>query len=141
MWETTFPRNSHAGLGRDFTEIHPYSEVCSVRKMAYQIRRGYFSEMLFPTWGTSCRRLVLLYLLARRTQDASSHLDRFDSPVDVRCLVLCEARRTQDASSHLDRFDSPVDVRYLIWCDSWPEEHKWHHRTSTDSIRQSMCDV
>jgi hypothetical protein len=37
-------------LGRDFTEIHPYSAVCSVRKMAYPIRRGYFSEMLFPTW-------------------------------------------------------------------------------------------
>ena len=52
MWETTFPRNSHAGLGRDFTDIHPYSEVCSVRKIAYQIRRGYFSEMLFPTWAS-----------------------------------------------------------------------------------------
>ena len=56
MWETTFPRNSHAGLGRDFTEIHPYSKVCSVRKMACPIRRGYFSEMLFPTWtaGRAC---------------------------------------------------------------------------------------
>ncbi len=28
MWETTFPRNSHAGLGKDFTKISPYSPVC-----------------------------------------------------------------------------------------------------------------
>jgi|Laugrefa1bdmlbdn_1035148.scaffolds.fasta_scaffold42894_1 hypothetical protein len=51
MWETTFPLHSHAGLGRDFTEIQSYSDVCSVRKMAYPIRRGYGAEMLFPTWN------------------------------------------------------------------------------------------
>jgi hypothetical protein len=50
MWETTFPRNSHAGLGNDFTKMRAYSLVCYVRKLAYPIRRGYFSEMLFPTW-------------------------------------------------------------------------------------------
>ena len=24
MWETTFPRNSHAGLGKDLTTFHAY---------------------------------------------------------------------------------------------------------------------
>jgi len=24
---------------------------------------------------------------------------------------------------------------------SWPENHNMHHRTSTDPIRQSMCDI
>ena len=51
MWETTFARNSHAGLGKDCTKILPYSPACYVRKLTYPIRRGYFSQMLFPTWG------------------------------------------------------------------------------------------
>jgi hypothetical protein len=50
MWETTLARNSHAGLGKYFTNISSYSPVCYVRKLAYPIRRGYFSPMLFPTW-------------------------------------------------------------------------------------------
>ena len=28
MWETTFPRNSHAGSGKDFTDTRAYSSVC-----------------------------------------------------------------------------------------------------------------
>jgi len=54
MWETTFARNSHAGLGKDFTKISPYSQVFYVRKLDYPIRRGYFSQMLFPTWLPAC---------------------------------------------------------------------------------------
>ena len=50
MWETTFPRNSHAGLDKDFTKMRAYSSVCLVRELAYPIRRGYFAEMLFPLW-------------------------------------------------------------------------------------------
>ena len=53
MWETTFPRNSHAGLGKDCTKMRAYSHVCSVRKLASSILRGYFAEMLFPTWKIS----------------------------------------------------------------------------------------
>jgi len=93
MWETTFPRNSHAGLGEDYTHMYAYSRVCQVRKLAYPIRRGYFSEMLFPTW-TSCRRLVyvrysVLCFLAKKITRCISHI----SPdavrlVDVRDSVL-----------------------------------------------------
>jgi hypothetical protein len=28
MWETTFPRNSHAGWGKYFTKMRAYSPVC-----------------------------------------------------------------------------------------------------------------
>ena len=30
--------------------MRAYSSVCLVRELAYPIRRGYFAEMLFPTW-------------------------------------------------------------------------------------------
>jgi len=43
-----FRRPNKTGVWRDF-----WSWVCFVRKMTYPIRRGYFSEMLFPTWSTS----------------------------------------------------------------------------------------
>ncbi len=67
----------------------------------------------WPSWFVGRRAISALYLLARTSQDASSHIDRVDSS---------------------------VDVRYLF-CISWPENHKMHHRTSTESIRQSACDV
>jgi len=49
--------------------------------------------------------------------------------------------KSQHASSHIDRFDSPVDVRYLVFVSLGSKNHNMHHRTSTDSIRQSMCDI
>jgi len=51
MWETTFPRNSHAGLGRPFYEQNILLSMGESPKSPYPIRRGYFSEMLFPTWA------------------------------------------------------------------------------------------
>jgi len=42
--------------------------------------------------------------------------------------------------SHIDRFDSPVDVRYLVWYLLAKTNHE-NSRTSTDSTRQSMCDI
>jgi len=45
---------------------------------------------------------------SEKSQHASSHIDRFDSPVDVRYPLLYHfARKSQHASSHIDRFDSP----------------------------------
>ncbi len=51
MWETTFPRNSHAGLGRPFYEPNMLVSMLASSSSPYPIRRGYFSEMLFPTWS------------------------------------------------------------------------------------------
>ncbi len=43
--------------------------------------------------------------------------------------------------SHIDRFDSPVDVRYRLLYLFGQQNHNMHHRTSADSIRPSMCDI
>ena len=47
------------------------------------------------------------------------NIDRSDSPVDVRYLVLyllyiSWPEKSQHASSHIDRSESPVDVRYRV---------------------------
>ena len=88
-------------------------------------------------------------LLARKSQRASSHIDRLDVRYrSSRCAIsfqsMCDiglcillARKSQHASSRIDR----LDVRYLAFVFSWPENHNVHHRTSTDSICQSMCDI
>jgi hypothetical protein len=55
------------------------------------------------------------------------------------CILL--ARKSQHASSHIDRFDYPVDVRYRVLYSLGQKNHNVHHRTSTDSIIQSMCDI
>jgi hypothetical protein len=55
----------------------------------------------------------LCILLAINSQHASSRIDRFAG----RCVIsgLYLARKSQHASSsHIDRFDSPVDVRYWV---------------------------
>jgi len=41
MWETTFARLTHAGLGKDLTKRHACSAVCYLRQWACPIRRGY----------------------------------------------------------------------------------------------------
>jgi hypothetical protein len=46
MLETTFPRDSQAGLGGHFTEIYSYSAVCSVRKIAFPVMPGYLSFLM-----------------------------------------------------------------------------------------------
>jgi hypothetical protein len=107
MWETTFPRNSHAGLGRDFTEMYSYSAVCSVRKIAYPIRRCYFSETLFPTWGcqpngahsvcdrthVSCPLLAIL---------GFSNASRADTMRPRQRLRLCVVRRACAFVAHTE---------------------------------------
>jgi len=66
---------------------------------------------------------------------------RFESPVDVRYLFLyLLARKSQHASSHYTT-DSIRRSMCDICVISWPENHNMHHRTSTDSIHQSMCDI
>ena len=50
MWETTFPRNSHAGLGKPINEDDILPSMHETSFSPCPIRRGYFSEVLFPTW-------------------------------------------------------------------------------------------
>jgi len=66
------------------------------------------------------------------SQHASSHIDR---------AIFCSLLGSQHASSHIDRVDSPVDVRYPVLYSLGQKNHNMHHRTSTDSIRQSMWFV
>ena len=47
MWETTFPRNSHAGLGKPINEENILPSMHETSLSPCPIRRGYFSEMLF----------------------------------------------------------------------------------------------
>ena len=54
MWETTFPRNSHAGLGKPINEDDILPSMHETSFSPCPIRRGYFSEMLFPTWLKRC---------------------------------------------------------------------------------------
>jgi len=63
MWETTFPRNSQAGLGRDFTL---YGDLLLLSIIFGSIRPGYFSETLFPTW--------LMRMRLSKSQDATQDL-------------------------------------------------------------------
>ena len=50
MWETTFPRNSHAGSGKPTNEDNIPPSMPETSLSPCPIRRGYFSKMLFPTW-------------------------------------------------------------------------------------------
>ena len=68
------------------------------------------------------------------------------SPVDVRYLFLYILARKTRKFSHIDRFDSPVDVRYVRYLALYllslgQRNHNMHHRTSTVPIRPSMCDI
>jgi hypothetical protein len=59
MWETTFPRLTHAGLGKPINE---YSILLSMHESALSpcpIRRGSVAEMLFPTW-VIMRSIIIL---------------------------------------------------------------------------------
>jgi len=126
--------------------------------------KQHFREIATPDWvwtlrRTRTRRYVLFVkwptqsgvAISRKccfphgSQHASSHIDRFDSPVDMRYLFLYSLEswpeKSQHASSHIDRCDSPVDVRYLILYSLGQKNHNMHRRTSTDSIRLSMCDI
>ena len=91
-------------------------------------------------------RYLFLYILARKSKDASSHIDRFDSWVlcDV-CFLHLGQKITRCIIAHRPiRFTSrcAISVLYSIYqsmcdicfCTSWPENHEMHHRTSTDSI-------
>ena len=49
-WETTFPRNIHAVLGKPIDEENILPSMHETSLSPCPIRRGYFSEMLFPTW-------------------------------------------------------------------------------------------
>ena len=53
----------------DFTKMRANSSVCSVRKLAYPIRRGYFAEMLFPTWARNAVLMSKRYIGNRRIGD------------------------------------------------------------------------
>ena len=55
MWETTSPRNTHAGLGKTTNEDNILPSMHETSLSHCPIRRGYFSEMLFPTWHTHMR--------------------------------------------------------------------------------------
>jgi hypothetical protein len=50
MWETTFARNSHAGLGRPVYEPNTCVSMVKSSFGEHTIGRGYFSQMLFSTW-------------------------------------------------------------------------------------------
>jgi hypothetical protein len=61
MWETTFPRLTHAGLGKPINE---YSILLSMHDSALSpcpIRRGSVAEMLFPTW-VIMRSIIILWV-------------------------------------------------------------------------------
>ena len=72
-----------------------------------------------PSRFVGRRAISALYLLARKSQDASSHIDRVDSSIDVRYL-LCICWPENHKMHHRNRVDSSVDVRYLF-CICWPE--------------------
>ena len=48
MWETTFPRNSHAGLGRDFTNMFHTREYVSLVKWPTQSGVAISRKCCFP---------------------------------------------------------------------------------------------
>jgi len=78
----------------------------------------------------------------RRLQHASSHIDRFDSPVDVRSVFCISWPEKYENSRTSTRFESPVDVRYLFLYLLARKTRKFSHiESSTDSNRQSMCDI
>ncbi len=85
-------------------------------------------------------------LLARKSQHSQSHIDRIDSLVDVRYLVLYSlGQKSQHASSHIDRIDSLVDVRYLVLYSLGQKittciiAHRPNRFTTKN--HSSMCDI
>ena len=62
MWETTFPRNSHAGLGKPTNENNILPSMHETSLSPCPIRRGYFSEMLFPTWSMKVLQKIMACL-------------------------------------------------------------------------------
>jgi hypothetical protein len=74
---------------------------------------------------------------------------RFDSPVDVRYRFLyLLARKSQHASSHIDRCDAILQSMCDIWfCPvlyllaKKKSQRASSHIDQCDSIRQSMCDI
>ena len=90
--------------------------ACWIRTFAYKIRRGYFAEMLFPTW------LVPGRVKGRRTRPCT---DRFRS--FGRCaifgLVILDHTKSQDAYRTTSRpipFSwSTCDIRFCIF---WPDK-------------------
>ena len=92
---------------------------------------------------------VPLYLLARKSQRASSHITtciiahrpmRFTSRCAICTFVsLGQKNHNMHHRTSTDAIRQSMCDMYL--CISWPENHNMHHRTSTESIRQSMCDI
>jgi len=65
MWETTFPRNSHAGLGRSLYERNILTNMKHVRKVPTQSGVAISRKCCFPHGRDS-----VLYLLARNSRGA-----------------------------------------------------------------------
>jgi hypothetical protein len=100
MWETTFARNSHAGLGEDFTKILPSSPACYVRKLAYPIPAWLFLANVVSHMGrASCvvdRRMDVGAMVEQQANDR-------EVGVGVHCahegVVRRPSRVTMDSST------------------------------------------
>ena len=97
------------------------------------LSRGLWNRAIYARYTDSLGQKITTCIIAHRPI-------RFTSRCAISGFVSLGQNESQEWS-HIDRFDSPVEVRYLIFAFSWPENHNMHHRTSTDSIHQSMCDI
>jgi len=147
-------------LGQQNHNMHHRTSTESIRESMYDIWRCIFvslgqqnHNMHHRTSTDSIRQSTCdiwgCISWPAKSQHASSHIDRFDSPVDVRYLGLylfLASNITTCIIAH--RVGCHRPIRFASRCAIsgvvsllGQQNHNMHHRTSTDSIRQSMCDI
>jgi len=93
--------------------------------------------------GTSCRRLPQTILENETAGRAASH-DRTStdsirvSMCDIYFCISCQKKSPCIIAHRPIRFASRCAISTLY---QLTQNHNMHHRTSTGSIRQSMCDI
>ena len=136
MWETTFARNSHAGLGKDFTNARAYSSVCRFvnlltqsgvaisrkccfphgvqRNPSYQaVHATQFSEVLVPLFG--CPSITY-------SDELASYIDatkrRFRNVAYIPITTLNDVTSAVFANAHIYQIWSSV---YILDAGAHPE--------------------
>ena len=145
--QTNFRESNKANRMRFWTNFHSvvaqkeYSKTWKVlqkrthKALCSRPKSSFVEHRIRIILGTSCRRVVL-YLLARKLQDASSHIDRVDSSVDVRYL-FCISENHKMHIAHRPSVESvSISSLYLLARKSQDAYRTSSHEGSEQKIAQ-----
>ena len=144
MWETTFPLNSHAGLGKTLRRYeHTHQYVTFVNWLAYPIRRGYLSEMLFPTWVMMMYRSKSQVCLSKSQNDNPKRTEQFGDQKIARFrthLIYTNHRTHTKTHTYIRRMRSVLIITPRFY-NTIASPQRTHTRTHTYIRRMgSVCN-